>query len=147
MFIVYWKTDFMKWVLVLLLIAGSLPSCRKGCSMAMGHRIQGTYTGTFVRWLGKEGPAANVKITFSGNEFNGNSDSLNYPSICSGTFATTYDPDSIHFVNQCDFPANFDWSLVLTGPYKLIETGDSLYFRRVMGDLIYEEDVYSLRKQ
>jgi hypothetical protein len=113
----------------------------------MGHQIQGTYTGTFVRWQGKDGAVSDVKITFSGNAFNGTSDSLNYPSICSGTFAITYDPDSIHFVNQCDFPANFDWTLILTGPYKLIETGDSLYFRRTIGDFAYEEDVYSLRKQ
>ena len=137
----------MKWFLILFVIASSLPSCRKGCSMGMGHKIQGTYTGTFVRWQEKQGAASNVKITFSETAFNGNSDSLNYPSVCSGTFTTTYDPDSIHFINQCDFPANSDWTLILTGSYKLIETGDSLYFRRIIGDFAYEEDVYSLRKQ
>ncbi|MEJ0079810.1 MAG: hypothetical protein WDM78_02335 [Puia sp.] len=56
-------------------------------------------------------------------------------------------PDSIHFVNQCAFPANFDWTLIITGSYKLIKTGDSLYIRRIIGDFAYEEDVYSLRKQ
>ena len=138
----------MKWFLILLLIAGSLPSCRKGCSnMGMGPKLQGTYTGTFVRWLEKQGAVSNVTITFSGNAFNGSSDSVHYPSICSGSFTTAGSPDSVHFVNQCDFPANFDWTLILTGPYKLIETGDSLYFRRVIGDFAYEEDVYSLRKQ
>ncbi|HET7002811.1 MAG TPA: hypothetical protein VFI33_15910, partial [Puia sp.] len=116
----------MKWFLLLLVISGLLQSCRKGCSMGMGHRIQGTYTGTFVRWQGKDGPVSNVKITFSENAFNGSSDSLNYPSICSGSFNTTSNPDSIHFINQCDFPANFDWTLILTGSYKLIQTGDSL---------------------
>jgi hypothetical protein len=137
----------MKWFLIFFVIASSLPSCRKGCSMGMGHKIQGAYTGTFVRWQGKDGAVSNVKITFSENAFNGSGDSLNYPSICSGTFTITYDPDSIHFVNLCDFPANFDWTLILTGPYKLIEIGDSLYFRRIIGDFVYEEDVYSLRKQ
>ena len=137
----------MKWFLLLLVISGSLASCRKGCSMMMGHQIQGTYTGTFVRWQGKDGPASNVKITFSGNAFNGTSDSLNYPAICSGSFTITYDPDSIRFINQCDFAANIDWTLILTGPYKLTETGDSLYFRRLIGDFAYEEDVYSLKKQ
>jgi hypothetical protein len=137
----------MKWFFILLLIAGSLPSCRKGCSMGMGPKIQGTYTGTFIRWQGKDGPASNVKITFSGNAFNGSSDSLNHPSICSGTFTTSRSPDSVHFINQCDFPANFDWTLILTGSYKLIQAGDSIYIRRVIGDFMYEEDVYSLRKQ
>jgi hypothetical protein len=129
---------------MLLLIISCLSSCRKSCSM--GNMISGTYNGTLVRWLGKEGPVANVKITFTGDAFNGNSDSLNYPSICSGTF-NTVSTDSIHFINQCDFLANFDWTLILNGSYKLIQTGDSLYFRRVIGDIIYEEDIYSLRKQ
>lgn len=115
--------------------------------MGMGPKMRGTYTGTFVRWLGKDGSAANVKITFSDNSFNGSSDSLNYPSICNGSFTTSDNPDSIHLINQCDFPANFDWTLVLTGAYKLIQSGDSLYMRRVIGDFAYEEIVYSLRKQ
>jgi len=137
----------MKWFLLLLIVGGSLQSCRKSCSMGMGHKIQGTYTGTFIRWQGKDGLKSNVKITFSENAFNGSSDSLNYPSICSGSFSKTNNPDSIHFINQCDFPANFDWTLILTGSYKLIQIGDSLYMRRVIGDFMYEEDVYSLRKQ
>jgi hypothetical protein len=115
--------------------------------MWMGPKIQGTYTGTFVRWLGKDGAVSNVKITFSVDAFNGSRDSSNYLAICNGSFTTSGDPDPVHFVNTCVFPANFDWTLILTGSYKLIQTGDSLYFRRVIGDLIYEEDVYSLRKR
>jgi hypothetical protein len=135
------------------MVFSSLASCRKNgsgfmhCGPGMGPKIQGTYTGTFVRWLEKSGPAANVTITFSDDKFNGSSDSLNYPSICSGTFTTSDMPDSVHFINQCDFPANIDQSLILTGAYKLIQTGDSLYIRRIIGDFAYEEDVYSLRKQ
>ena len=137
----------MKWFLILLLIAGSLPSCRKGCSMGMGPKLQGTYTGTFVRWIEKQGAPSNVTITFSANHFNGNGDSLDYPSICSGTFTTSISPDSVQFTNQCDFPANFDWTLILNGSYKLIQMGDSLYIRRIIGDFAYQEDIYSLRKQ
>lgn len=74
----------------------------------MGNMISGTYTGNFIRWVGKEGSAATVKITLSGNEFNGHSDSINYPSICSGVFKTFNNSDSINFINQCDFPANID---------------------------------------
>jgi hypothetical protein len=138
----------MKWVLVILIIPGVLISCRKGgCGPGMGPNVQGTYTGTFKRWVGKEGSESQVKITFSGKEFNGSSDSSNYPAICNGTFTVTDMPDSIRFVNQCVFPANFDWTLILNGSYKLVQTGDSLYIRRTIGDFIYEEDVYSLRKQ
>jgi hypothetical protein len=126
------------------LILAALVSCKKTCDP--GKMISGTYTGNFVRWLGKDGPSANVKISFTGMAFNGNSDSLNYPAICNGSFQT-FGIDSIRFVNQCDFPADFDWTLILNGSYKLIQRGDSLYFRRVIGDFIYEEDVYSLVKQ
>src|SRR3982750_3579013 len=128
------SNTIMKWFLLLLLIAGSLPSCRKGCSMGMGPKLQGTYTGTFVRWQEKQGAPSNVKIAFSANHFNGTGDSLNYPSICSGTFTTSGSPDSVQFTNQCDFPANFDWTLILNGSYRLIQTGNSLYIRRVIGD-------------
>jgi hypothetical protein len=141
----------MKWVFIILVIEGTLISCRKGgCGPGMGPNVQGTYVGTFVRNQVKAVPVlsvGNVKITFSGNEFNGSSDSLNYPFICNGTFTVTDMPDSIHFVNKCVFPANFDWTMILNGSYKLVQTGDSLYIRRTIGDFIYEEDVYSLRKQ
>src|SRR5579864_8200909 len=115
----------MKWFLLLLVISSSLSSCRRGCEMWMGAKIQGTYTGTFVRWVGKDGAVSNVKITFSGDAFNGSSDSSNYPAICNGSFTTSGDPDSVHFVNNCAFPANFDWTLILNGAYKLVQTGDS----------------------
>jgi len=138
----------MKWVFILLVISGLLISCRKGgCGASMGYTLQGTYAGTFIRWHGNDGVASNVKIIFSGNDFNGNSDSLNYPFICNGTYMVTDMPDSIHFVNQCIFPANLDWTMILNGSYKLVQTGDSLFIRRLIGDFAYEEDVYSLRKQ
>jgi len=138
----------MKWVFIILVIAGPLFSCRKGgCGPGMEPVVQGTYAGTFIRWVGKEGSVTKVKITFSGNGFNGSGDSSNYPAICNGTFTVTDMPDSIHFVNQCDFPANFDWTMILNGSYKLVKTSDSLYIRRIIGDFVYEEDVYSLRKQ
>jgi hypothetical protein len=146
----------MKWILIILVTIATLNSCKKvngfggHCGPGMGPKVEGKYTGTFVRWVGKPAPIlaiTNVQITFSGTGFNGNSDSLNYPSICSGSFAVTDMPDSIHFINQCDFPANFDWTLVLNGAYKLTQSGDSLYIRRLYGDFAYEEDVYSLHRQ
>ena len=148
----------IKWVFVFLVIGTSLLSCKKvgvgggggRCGPGMGPKVQGTYTGTFVRLLEIQTPViplVNVKINFSGNEFNGNSDSVRSPAICNGTFTVTDMPDSIHFVNQCNFPADFDWTLILSGSYKLVQTGDSLYIRRIIGDFTYEEDIYSLRKQ
>jgi hypothetical protein len=130
--------------LIFFLILSGLASCRKTCDP--GKMISGTYAGKFIRWLGKTGPSSNVKITFNGSDFNGSSDSLNYPAICNGSFLT-FGSDSIRFANQCAFPADFDWTLILNGSYKLILSGDSLYIRRVIGDFVYEEDVYSLARQ
>jgi len=135
----------MKKIGGLLLLIVCLASCKKNCGIE--HMIQGNYTGTFVRWQGKDGPVSHVKLTLSGSAFNGSSDSVYYPAICSGTFNTSSNPDSIHFVNTCAFPADFDWTFILNGSYKLVQTGDSLYIRRVIGDFVYEEDVYSLRRQ
>ena len=141
----------MKWIFIIWVIAGSLISCRKGgCGPGMGPTVQGTYIGTFVRLRETMPPVltqSHVKISFTKNEFSGSSDSSNYPAICNGTFTVTDMPDSIHFVNQCVFPADFDWTYILTGSYKMVQTSDSLYIRRIIGDFAYEEDVYSLRKQ
>ncbi len=119
----------------------------KGLRYVDGTKDSGNIYGNFCSLGGKRWRHFQCKITFSGDAFNGSSDSSNYPAICNGSFTTSGDPDSVHFVNSCVFPANFDWTLILTGSYKLIQTGDSIYIRRIIGDFAYEEDVYSLLKQ
>lgn len=127
-----------------------LISCMWACKKSGSPEIKlsWTYSGTFKRYVGISAPAAAVQITFSGNTFTGESDSLHYPDICHGNYEIIQNnQDSISFKNLCFFPANFPWSLVLSGQYKMVQKGDSLYISRLFGDFVYEEDVYSLRRQ
>ncbi len=136
----------MKKLLVLLLLVSWMVSCRKECHHEH-NSLSGPWAGTFKRWMDKDLLITNIQITFTGNLFSGSSDSVNHPSICNGAYEIIANGDSINFVNSCVFPSNFDPTYILNGSYKFIQTGDSIYFRRVYGDLLYGEDVYSLRKQ
>jgi hypothetical protein len=136
----------MKKLLMLLFVVSWLVSCRKECHHTH-NTLSGSYAGTFKRWMDKDLLTTNIQITFSGNLFIGSSDSVNHPSICNGAFEIIGNSDSINFVNSCVFPASFDPSYILNGSYKFIQKGDSIYFRRLYGDLFYGEDVYNLRKQ
>jgi hypothetical protein len=131
----------MSKILVILLIVVSVVSCSKSNN---APALSGTYSGTFTRNLGDSSFTSNVTFVFLSNIFSG-STTGNFPIICPGTFLTT--PDSIEFNNSCVLPANVDEAFILTGNYKLAVSGDSVAFSRLMGDFIYEEDIYSLKKQ
>jgi hypothetical protein len=107
--------------------------------------IIGVYAGSFERIYGDTGIKRGVSITFSTNKFSGSSDSTHYPAICNGSYAIA--GDSINFQNQCDFPANFDWTYILNGKYSLKIKNDSLQISHTYGDFIYEADIYRLKKQ
>ncbi len=132
----------MRLTLVFLAIL-LLTNCKK--STEPEHFLTGTYTGSFIRHIEETGDTAHVQLSFTGNKFNGTSDSSRYPMLCAGTY--TLPADSIDFINACDLQPGSDLSLLLQGSYKLVQILDSLYIRRIMGDFAYEEDVYSLRKQ
>lgn len=78
----------------------------------------GLYSGTFTRTgPGLPGTEASVSLTIDKGTFNGESNMVQYPAICHGTF--TRSGDSIFFVNECVWTANFDWTLVLSEGYKI----------------------------
>ena len=137
----------MKIFFIFFILIASLNSCNKTGNV--NTALSGTYTGNFQSFTGiLGGTKYPVQITFTGNNFNGDSSSFDYQSICKGTYLHTNSSDSIQFVNGCIFPAIFIFrTFILDGSYKMIRKGDSLYFRRTIGDLVYEEEVYSLRKQ
>jgi hypothetical protein len=117
-------------------------SCRK--SNKTSPVLSGIYAGVFVRHIGGTSLTSSVQFIFSGNNFTGTTTG-NFPIICSGNFQTTN--DSIIFLNPSVLPDNTDESIMLGGKYKLRVQGDSLIFSNIIGDFIYEEDVYSLTKQ
>lgn len=132
----------MRKILLLMLIVVVIASCTK--SSDSPPSISGTYTGTYTRNLGDSSYSSSVTFVFLSNVFSG-STTGNFPLICPGTFQTTV--DSIEFNNPCVLPANINEAFMLTGNYKLVVSGDSVTFSRLMGDFIYEEDTYRLKKQ
>ena len=101
----------MKWILglVTLLI---FVSCEK--SESSNYSLSGNYMGFFSR-TGMD--TANVSIYFDQDRFQGNIDTPNYPAICAGRFEL--DNNTISFADSCTWPANFDWSLILSGTYNI----------------------------
>ncbi|MES2774582.1 MAG: hypothetical protein V4722_10375 [Bacteroidota bacterium] len=85
-----------------------------------------------------------MTITFSANSWTGQSQFAKYPALCQGT----YNPkgtDSISFENGCAWTAEFDWSLILMGDYKIAISGNDVELSRTYNGAF--TDVYKLTKQ
>ncbi len=87
----------------------------------------GTYTGTFQReMVWSESDTANITLVFSANKWSGTGDHEKYPALCHGTYSVN--GDTIDFTNECVWTADFDWSLILHGKYRIIMQGDGIEF-------------------
>lgn len=108
----------------------------------------GNYTGTFQRhgvWF--IGDTANITMTFSSNTWTGSGDKIKYPALCNGTYRI--EGDTIIFVNDCAWTTEFDWSLILSGKYKLIKNGNNIEFNKDYRSATADTyiDIYKLTKQ
>ena len=103
----------------------------------------GIYSGTFQRLTDTGGQVSNVTMRFSFHNWAGQSDVQKYPALCNGTYKEN--SDSITFVNVCFWTADFDWSLILNGNYKINLTGSELELTRSYNGLY--TDVYKLTRQ
>ena len=93
------------------------------------HIPDGTYIGTFQRELvWSESDTAQVTLTFSSNNWHGESDKVKYPALCNGTYSI--EGNTINFESGCAWSAEFDWSLILSGKYALTITGNIIEFSR-----------------
>lgn len=117
-----------------------------GCGFMGGFNetsLTGTYEGTFQRTVeGNSQGIANVQLTFEGGLFNGNSDEQNYPVICSGSYSLNR--STIQFSNTCMFTADFDWTLILNGDFRIEREGNELILTKSDGVTV---DRYSLVKK
>lgn len=104
---------------------------------------QGIYKGTFTRSSPQARYAvANVAIKFTGNAFEGESDRVNYPAICAGTFKSG--GNVIEFSNECMWTANFDWTYILKEKFEFSLIGNRLEMTKSLGE---NTDHYSLTLQ
>ena len=89
----------------------------------------GNYVGTFQRelvWSAND--TAKITMTFSSGTWTGSSNMNKYPALCKGTYSIV--ADTIIFENECDWTAEFDWSLILSGKYVIKTEGNTTEFKR-----------------
>jgi hypothetical protein len=92
-----------------------LAACRKESNDNSNGELLGRYAGTFVR-TGMD--TAQVNIFFKDDKtFEGSSDHVNYPALCSGSFDVS--GSSIQVNDTCTWTANFDWTLIFDGNYSI----------------------------
>lgn len=102
-----------------------------------------TYKGQFVRSnpYAKYAPS-NVTLTFTADRFSGESDMIKYPAICNGTYKII--GQEIEFANDCAWTAEFDWSYILKGKFKLKVDSTQLEMTKYSNG---QTDYYKLRLQ
>ena len=118
----------MKTILFFICVLLAFVSCEKEEEIPK-QISEGTYVGTFQRQIvWAESDTANITLTFNDNQWSGSSNFEKYPALCHGTYSL--DEDSIIFENECDWTAEFDWSLILAGKYLLTKTENTIEFSK-----------------
>ena|ERR1700733_2854911 len=115
-------------------------SCHKNQASFLPN---GHYQGTFQRIVNDTGTVSQVAINFTNSNYSGESEYAKYPAICNGSFSGL-GSDSINFSNACAWTAEFDWSFILNGHYKIVASGKNLQISRSFATY---SDIYSLTKQ
>ena len=137
------KRVFFEILALMILIS----SCKKDNEEnANGFIIpEGTYSGTFQRQVSGIGRISNVTLTFERNGWTGQSQYGTYPALCP---RGTYKMDStgqITFESFCVWTADFDWTLILAGEWKLIVNNNNIEFSKEYTSSL--KDIYKLTKQ
>jgi hypothetical protein len=119
--------------------------CATGCAdHDLNGSLNGNYTGTFYRVRDNvKGETANVTLTFSNHEYTGTSSIVKYPALCRGTFAER--SGLVNFTNSCMWTAEFDWTLILNGEFKVVYKVDEVVLSKEYNN--GNGDFYVLKKQ
>lgn len=118
----------MRAILNILFFLLIISSCSEDGQLEQKFQ-EDTFTGTFQGDLVfGDTEIANITLTFDGNRWSGTGDYPKYPALCSGTYSIN--GNKITFQNECAWTTEFDWTLILTGEYKLTKTGSTLEFSR-----------------
>lgn len=105
--------------------------------------LDGSYTGIFYRTNpAADYDTASVTLVFEGNSYTGSGGEGYYPAICHGKFILS--GKEIEFTNECFWTANFDWSYILSGKFRIVSEGGKIIMTASRGDSAH--DVYVLSK-
>ena len=112
----------MKKIGCLVALSLLLFTCRKSeNSRGVPPGFAGIYMGIFHR-TGMD--TVQVSISFlDDNTFRGSGGRANYPAICRGQYALS--GNSLMIGDQCNWTADFDWSLIFNGNYTIDFTGQN----------------------
>jgi hypothetical protein len=132
-----------QWIMLIVLVIG-LSGCEKSKTE---NKVfpDGTYIGTFQRTINAgDEQISNVVLTFYDGKWSGQTDILYYPALCHGLF--TIENNKIEFTNECAWPANFDWSLILSGEFDYTYNDSSLVIQKsyTNSENIVTKDIYTL---
>ncbi len=133
----------MKNLLLILLVLFTSFSCNTQDEMPKGLE-----NGTYIGYFGRSSPtekysAANVVLTLDNGNFTGSSAINYYPAICKGTYKIA--GQEIEFSNGGAWTAQFDWSYILEGKFKLEADGEKLRMSRGYAGTV--SDIYVLTKK
>ena len=116
-----------------------------GCSdhdISTVESVQGEYEGIFYRTTPSgEQSRSKIHLTFTGDYFEGNSETVKYPAICGGDF--NLDGKTITFKNTCVWTAEFDWTLILDGSFAIQREGERITMVKSAGTIV---DTYVLER-
>ncbi len=109
----------------------------------LSNSVSGDYSGTFNRTNSKTGTCCDSEVTLSltDSTFMGNSEHHHLPAICSGNIDIC--GAKIIFHNECVWPANFDWSLILSEEWNYELSENKLKLWKERGNI---KDEYLLKK-
>ncbi len=121
----------------LLIVLGFvlITSCNKNDDENYQTEVNGEYIGVFER----NGNTSNVELNFTNGRYSGESEVEKFPAICNGDYSMSN--NSIEFKNDCVWTAEFDWGLILEGPWKYTIEDNILILTKSNGDK------YTLNKQ
>jgi hypothetical protein len=113
----------------------------------------GVYKGSFQRQTMTGDKTADVTIQFSDSTFKvleagiaGYAGTHPYPIIGTGSYAAV-DKGRLHFLNYGVFTAEFDWTVILAGDYRVTLSGKTLEIARDYNYGNKIKDIYKLTKQ
>lgn len=121
-------------ILILFSFLIILLSCNKKNDNIEAN-INGNYIGIFQR----NGKSSKVEVSFKNGMFNGQSELAKFPALCEGTYTSS--GNTITFINSCVWTAEFDWTLIISGDWKVSLDDNVLIMTRSNGDK------YTFKKQ
>ncbi len=121
-----------------LIILLSLFGCSKSDEVQLHEIMNGDYSGTFKRTnLGAGWKCSSpVTLSFTDTTFTGTSDQPYFPAIGSGKIEKT--GVKLNFVNECCWPAHFDWSLILSDKWQFKFADNQLRLWKENGNITDE---------